>query len=164
MLKRVEFSVFFLALRNTLIHCQCFFFFNFHFILKLFLLLIYFYLYSMSPHSQYRPGKGPAWTEVYMGQVYSASCFYMVRVRTQPSVSNKMADANILDHFTLMIPTTAKNTHTQTLTTLIFNTKAQTLQILEKMAKKQMPNFRHPRTFLIVLTHPFHDLGKLQRP
>lgn len=118
----------------------------------------------MSPHSQYRPGKGPAWTEVYMGWVYSASCFYMVSVRTQLAVSNKMADANILDNFTLMIPTTAK-THTHTnFYNIIFNTEAQTMQILEKMAKKQMPNFRHPRTFLIVLTHPFHDLGKLQRP
>ena len=78
-----------------------------------------------------------------------------------------MADGNILDYFTLMISTTAKthtHTHTQTFTTLIFNTEAQTMQILEKMAKKQMPNFRYPRTFLIVLTHPFHDLGKLQRP
>ena len=71
----------------------------------------------MSPHSQYRPGKGPAWTEVYMGWVYSFTFlfwFYMVSVRTQPAVSNKMADGNILDYFTLMISTTAK-THTHKL-------------------------------------------------
>ena len=41
----------------------------------------------MSPHSQYRPGKGPAWAEVYMGWTYSASSFYTVSVRTQPVVS-----------------------------------------------------------------------------
>ena len=41
----------------------------------------------MSPHSQYRPGKGPAWAEVYMGWTYSASSFYIVSVRTQPVVS-----------------------------------------------------------------------------
>ena len=79
----------------------------------------------MSPHSQYRPGKGPAWTEVYMGWVYSASWFYMVSVRTQPAVSNKMADGNILDYFTLMISTTAK-THTHTHThTNFYNTNIQ---------------------------------------
>ena len=59
----------------------------------------------MFPYSQYRAGRRPAWTEVYEGWVYSASSFYMI------SVSNKMADANILDYFTLMIPTTA-NIHT----------------------------------------------------
>ena len=42
---------------------------------------------SMSPHSQYRPGKGPAWAEVCMGWTYSASSFYTVSVRTQPVVS-----------------------------------------------------------------------------
>ena len=60
-------------------------------------LFIYFYFYSsMSPHSQYRPGKGPAWAEVYMGWTYSASSFYTVSVRTQPVVSIRRPDFMIL--------------------------------------------------------------------
>ena len=50
----------------------------------------------MSPHSQYRPGKGPAWAEVYMGWTYSASSFYTVSVRTQPVVSIRRPDFMIL--------------------------------------------------------------------
>ena len=44
MLKRVKFSIFFLALKKYIYSLLMFFFFKFHFILKLFLVLIYFYL------------------------------------------------------------------------------------------------------------------------
>ena len=50
----------------------------------------------MSPHSQYRPGKGPAWAEVCMGWTYSASSFYTVSVGTQPVVSIRRPQLSFL--------------------------------------------------------------------
>ena len=61
---------------------------------------------SMSPHSQYRPGKGPVWAEVYMGWTYSASSFYTVSVRTQPVVSIGRPPPLFLGNFLLR-----KNSH-----------------------------------------------------